>query len=242
MDRRHLQLTESFIADDLRQMQLAPNYNNWLYSIVKPHLGKRVIEVGAGIGNMTRFLLRDAEFVLAIEPNHACNLELQKLEHSPQQFETFEWTIEDSIEDYIRNLECDTVLCMNVIEHIHDDHQVMEKFKMYLPNGGRVILLVPAVPLAYGPIDKAVGHFRRYSKKSLQQLSEKSGMKIDSIKYSNFPGLMGWFYNAHITKIIQQNDNQIQVFNNLVPYIETVERIIPPPIGLSLVSVSYWDQ
>jgi len=51
MDRRHLQLTESFIADDLRQMQLAPNYNNWLYSIVKPHLGKRVIEVGAGIGN-----------------------------------------------------------------------------------------------------------------------------------------------------------------------------------------------
>lgn len=237
MDRRHLQLSDDFIAEDLRMMELAPQYNKWLFELIRPYLGRRIFEVGAGIGNMTAQFLSHSELVFAIEPNRACLSELKDRIPASRKFEYRGWRVDEVPVESLADRQFDTVVCMNVLEHIEKDDDALRIFRSLLVNKGRLVLLVPAVQAAYGPIDQSVGHFRRYSKQGISDLLSSCNFEIEVAKYSNFIGLLGWFFNAHVGKIHQQNDRQIKMFNRLVPFLSSVERAISPPLGLSLIGV-----
>jgi SAM-dependent methyltransferase len=240
VDRRLTQLSDEFAALDLRQMQLAGRYNDWIARQVQPHCGRRVLEVGAGIGNITSRLVRRADYVCALEPNPACFESLrQRLEGVPG-FECRPWRIEDCDRAFIDSQHIDTIVCVNVLEHVEDDLQALKGFRAMLNGpGGRLVLVVPAVPAAYGPIDAALGHYRRYSRTRLRSVLEQAGFSIGSLRYSNPIGLLGWFFNTRIARRVQQSDTQIKIFDRLiVPWYSQLERLVPPPIGLSLVAAA----
>ncbi|MFA5835581.1 MAG: class I SAM-dependent methyltransferase [Bellilinea sp.] len=237
-DRRYIQTDDPFIMDDLRQMENAPNYNKWLHALVKPYIGKRVLEIGPGIGNISRQLIDDVDLLVVVEPNQYCSEILHRIFISAPHFSLINKGIEAcEFNDFI-NLHFDTVLCMNVLEHIEDDVATLKLFERILEPGGRVVLLVPAFPQAYGPIDKAVGHFRRYTKRSMKENLRKTSLKNEKMFYSNILGLLGWIYNARVRKLTRQSDSQIKIFNKFVPLISFIEGKVGCPIGQSLISVS----
>lgn len=238
LDRRYLQTNDSFILDDLKQMEYAKNYNQWIFSLVKPYIGKRVLEIGPGIGNMSRQIISGVDLLAGMEPNVHCAGALKEAFRGSTNFELIPSRIEEYEKEKLVSYHFDTIVCINVLEHIKDDATILATFEQVIENNGRVVLLVPAISQAYGKIDKSVGHFRRYSKSSLNKVFQQTQLHIEAMFYSNFIGLLGWLINARILHIVKQKDTQIEVFDSLVPLLSSVERVIPPPVGLSLISVS----
>jgi 2-polyprenyl-3-methyl-5-hydroxy-6-metoxy-1,4-benzoquinol methylase len=237
-NRQQHQITDPFVLDDLRQMEFASRYNGWLYRLVQPYIGRRVLEIGPGIGNISRLVLDDVDLLVGMEPNPHCAQVLADVLGSLPAFELLTSKVEDSDWAKLGAYRFDTVLCMNVLEHVKDDQAVLAQFARVLAPGGRVVLLVPAFPQAFGPIDASVGHFRRYTKASLRAAFRSTELVIEHMLYTNMLGLLGWMVNARIRKVVKQNDTQIKVFDALVPVLSRVERIVPRPFGLSLIAAA----
>jgi SAM-dependent methyltransferase len=196
--------------------------------------------VGAGIGNITRRLLGHAEYVCALEPNPACFANLERDLAGLAGFECRPWRIEDCSVEFAAARQFDTIVCVNVLEHVDAELETLNRFREMLHgSAGRLVLVVPAVPAAYGTIDAALGHYRRYSRSQLRSVLADAGFSIDSLRYLNLIGLIGWFFNARIGRRVRQSDSQIKVFDTfIVPWSSQVERLVPPPIGQSLVAAA----
>jgi SAM-dependent methyltransferase len=240
VDRRRTQLSDDFAGSDLHQMELAGRYTDWLVRQIRPHCGRRILEVGAGIGTISSRLLRHADYVCALEPNPACFESLRRRLEGEPAFECRRWRIEDCDLQFIASRRIDTIVCVNVLEHLEDDVQTLARVRTMLHGpADRLVLVVPAVPAAYGSIDAALGHYRRYSRASLQSVLGQAGFSVESLHYSNLIALLGWMYNARVSRRIQQSDAQIRIFDSLiVPWYSRLERVLPPPIGLSLVAAA----
>ena len=237
-DRRFNQTEERYAADDLETMQEARRYAEHVFGLVRPFIGRRVLEVGSGIGTMTTRLVDTADFVLGIEPNPNCVSRIQEAMRSHPRFTLRTCHFEECDTSELASLRFDSVLCVNVLEHIADDAGALRAFKEILAPGGRVLVFVPAVQAAYGPLDAELGHHRRYSKRSLRGAFEAAGLELIRLRYTNPIGLAGWMYNAHISKSTAHSLSQVKLFETLVaPWALPLERLLPPPIGLSLVAV-----
>jgi 2-polyprenyl-3-methyl-5-hydroxy-6-metoxy-1,4-benzoquinol methylase len=237
-DRRFNQTQERYAADDLETMQEARRYADHVFGLIQGSLGSRVLEVGAGIGTITRRLVNVADFVMGIEPNPNCVSRIQTAMGAHPRFTLRTCHFEECDASELAGLRFDSVICVNVLEHIADDVAALKGFKEILPPGGRVVIFVPAVQAAYGPLDAELGHYRRYSKRTVRAAFESAGLELKHLRYTNPIGLLGWMYNARITKSTAHTVAQIKLFEILVaPWALPLERVIPPPIGLSLVAV-----
>jgi 2-polyprenyl-3-methyl-5-hydroxy-6-metoxy-1,4-benzoquinol methylase len=238
VDRRHTQTADRYAADDLETMQGAKRYAHHLFELFRPYVGRRVLEVGCGIGTMSERLARTADIVVGIEPNPSCAVQVREHMRGESRFQLRECLIEDCDPLELASHRFDTVFCVNVLEHIEDDGAALATFERVVQPGGHVLVWVPAVPAAYGPLDAELGHHRRYTKASLGRAFTRAGLEIVSLRYTNPIGLIGWMYNAHVGKSTTHSPLQIKLFETLVaPWALPLDRLIPPPLGLSLVAV-----
>ncbi|HEY1718994.1 MAG TPA: methyltransferase domain-containing protein [Verrucomicrobiae bacterium] len=229
---------DPFFAEDLRQMAKAPNYRRWQFSMISPYVKGKVLEVGGGIGNFTADLAGIAESVVSIEPNFSCYSQLVKRVESLPNVTTLNIAAESLHQHMPPDYQADTLICMNVLEHIQQDASALRIFVRLLKTGGKLILLVPAAPAVFGRIDQRLGHYRRYSKNGLKSVLIESGLDPETIRYFNFVGLCGWWWNAKFAPREKQSDAQIHFFDRfLVPWLSVAERILPAPIGQSLLAV-----
>lgn len=237
-DRRFTQTQERYAADDLETMLEARRYGEHVFGLVRDYVGARVLEVGSGIGTMTRRLVDIAELVVGIEPNINCAVRAREtIGHHPR-FTLRTCHIEECDPLELASHRFDTVLCVNVLEHIADDAGALKGFRDLLVPGGRVLVFVPAVQAAYGPLDAELGHHRRYSKPTLSAAFSAAGLTLERLRYTNPIGLLGWMYNAHVSKSTAHKIEQVRLFETLIaPWALPLERVVPPPIGLSLVAV-----
>ena len=238
VDRRQTQTEDRYAADDLETMQGATRYAAHLFELFRPYVGRRVLEVGCGIGTMSEKLAAVADVVLGIEPNPSCAVQVLEHMRAEPKFSLRECLLEDCDPAELASHRFDTVFCVNVLEHIHDDVGALATFTRVVQPGGHVLVWVPAVPTAYGPLDAELGHHRRYTKRSLAQAFTRAELEIVSLRYTNPIGLIGWMYNAHVGKSRTHSPMQIKLFEALVaPWALPLDRLIPPPVGLSLVAV-----
>ena len=230
---------DPFYVQDLRQMAKAENYRRWQFEMVAPHIHGRVLEVGGGIGNFTPELAGAAESVISIEPNEYCFKQLREKTRALTNVSVHQATVESLDEKVPLARGLDTVVLMNVLEHIQDDRAVLELLKQRLKPGGKIVVLVPACQWAFGSTDARLGHYRRYSKPYTRQLVAKIGMQLTAMRYYNFIGIWGWWWNAKFAKRESQSDAQIRLFDKVfVPVISRVEKFMPPPVGQSLLFVA----
>ena len=239
IDRRFTQTQHRFASDDLETMSEAHRYQAHVLGLFRPYIGKRVLEVGAGIGTMSRSLLEMADQVVGIEPNQACAARAAAALGSDPRFELRVCHLEECDRASLVAERFDTVVCVNVLEHIEDDVTALRLFADIVePAGGNVLVFVPAVQAAYGPLDAELGHHRRYLKGSLEKAFNAAGLELALLKYTNPIGLLGWMYNSWIKKSTSHSSQQIRLFEWLVaPWALPLERVLPLPIGLSLVAV-----
>ncbi len=230
---------DPFFARDLEQMARANNYRRWQFEMVAPHVQGAVLEVGGGIGNFTPELARLASSVISLEPNADCHRQLVEKTRSLPNVTVYNITAEALDEKIGADYAADTVVCMNVLEHLKDDEAAVRAFSRRLKPGGVLVLLIPGVQWLFGEIDQRLGHYRRYSRPNARALMEKVGLTPVKIRYFNFIGLWGWFWNARVTRRISQSDAQILVFDKfIVPWQSRLEALLPPPIGQSLLVVA----
>lgn len=237
-DRRYTQTQHEYAADDLETMQEARRYAAHVFGMFRPYIGRRVLEVGCGIGTMTRKLAGVADAVFAVEPNLNCAERAREAVGADPKVSLHVAHLEECDQADLRAHRFDTVFCVNVLEHIEDDVAALRAFKDVIVPGGHVLIYVPALQAAYGPLDAELGHHRRYSKATLARAFAEAGLPLDLLRYSNPIGLLGWMFNAHVTKSTAHSRGQVKLFETLVaPWALPLERLVPPPIGLSLVAV-----
>jgi 2-polyprenyl-3-methyl-5-hydroxy-6-metoxy-1,4-benzoquinol methylase len=238
VDHRFTQTQKRYAADDLETMSEAVRYQRHIYDVLRPYVGKHVLEVGCGIGTMTRRLVETADEVVCIEPNLNCATRArEELGDHPRVTIRVEH-LEESNPSELAN-RFDTVVCVNVLEHIEDDVRALTMFRDVVSGtGGQVLVWVPAVQAIYGPHDAALGHHRRYSKASLSKAFDAAGLDLVALKYSNPIGLLGWMYNLYISGNTEHTAGQVRTFDRFVaPWALPLERLVAPPIGLSVIAV-----
>ncbi len=220
-------------------MARAKNYRRWQFELIAPYIKGKVLEIGGGIGNFTADLARAAESVISLEPNAYCHKQLAEKTKSLPNVTIYNITAEALEQQLAAGYQADTAVCMNVLEHLQDDESAVRTFSRRLKAGGLLVLLIPAVPWLFGDIDRRLGHYRRYSKKSARALMRKTGLEAVKLRYFNLIGLFGWFWNARIAKSKTQNNSQIHIFDNyIVPWQSRLEAALPVPIGQSLLVVA----
>ncbi len=239
VDHRFTQTQKQYAADDLETMSEAKRYQEHVFALLRPHIGARVLEVGCGIGTFSLRLAEIAERLVCIEPNRNCVSRARAALNGNPKIALRICHLEECDRGDLLDQRFDTIVCVNVLEHIEDDSKALRLFTdLVAPAGGKVLIFVPAVQAAYGPLDAALGHHRRYSKRTLGRAFDAAGLDLLAMRYTNPIGLLGWIYNAHITRTIEHTSGQVRLFEQLVaPWALPLDRLVPPPIGLSLFAV-----
>jgi SAM-dependent methyltransferase len=232
-----LQPSTAFTLEDQRQMTRAKNYFAWQSRLVLRELGQRVVEAGCGIGNFTGMLL-DRELVIALDREDACVELVRQRYPGRDNLHVLTCEIPGGVFRDLARFRPDSVVCVNVLEHIEDDGAALAGMASILIPGGVVVLLAPAFAALYGPIDRNLGHYRRYRRGSLPALASAAGLALVKALYVNSAGFFGWWVNARILKRQAQSDKQIAVFDRcVVPVLSALEEAVQPPFGQSLLAV-----
>lgn len=239
-------ITKFFFIDDcfneqyghaiLTSLSHARQFNKWMVKIIEPHLGITILEIGAGIGNISRQLpQREKLIVTEMDDTYLEILSSAFNNNELVDVKKLDLTNKSDL-DRIGKEVCDTVVCLNVLEHIESDLEALCNIKSLLEPHGRLILAVPQYSWLYGSYDESVGHYRRYSKQGLSALLEKAGFRIVRLKDFNFASIPGWWINACLMKKRHMGKIQLKFFDTTVPLFAFIEKQIPLP-GLSLICI-----
>jgi len=220
--------------ETLKIMRIVRWYNNWLFSLIKSHLKGEILEAGAGIGNFTH-LLSTQGIVTSVDISEDYIKTLRKM--SIANVEIGFGDIEKG-KYFFKNRKFNTIVCLNVLEHIKEDKEALSNMNKLLKPRGRLILLVPAHQGAFGSLDKNLGHFRRYSKKQLLEKLVNSRFEVSKLRFLNCLGAIGWFVNARILRKKLLPKNQLTIFDKLARPFLIVEKFIESPFGLSLLVIA----
>jgi glycosyltransferase involved in cell wall biosynthesis len=220
----------------LLRLSRAERYNKWMLQQLSPWLGRRVLEIGSGIGSFTRYLV-GRELVVATDLNPRYLRILANTFERHTRVEVMPLDLTDFDPAPIAARGIDTILCLNVLEHVEDDRAALRRLHAALVPGGRLLLLVPAHRRLYGAIDRAIDHHRRYGRAGLAALLEETGFRVEHTVFFNRLGVLGWYLNSVVLRRTRVPSLQLRLQNALVPLLRA-EAALPLPFGLSLVAVA----
>ena len=219
--------------DILDTLSDAHRFNQWMADTVSPYLGSDVLELGAGIGNLSRILARRRPRYIAtdIDEEHMARLKA-RLQHRPNVETAFcDLSKPEDFDNWPGTL--DSVVCLNVLEHVNDDMGGLRNLFGCLKPGGRAVVLVPQGAAVYGTLDEVLGHFRRYSKAELQEKMGAAGFRVERILEFNRPTYPGWYVNGRILKRKHFSRFQLKVFDHLVWLWRRLDPVLPwPPTSI----------
>ena len=205
----------------------APRFNRWMADTIRPFVGKRILEIGAGIGNLTTELVsRRSLYVVAdIDTEHLARL-ANRFSHRPRiRIRRCDLEAPEDFAEFCGEL--DTVICLNVLEHVKNDPLALQNMFSVLRPGGRAIILVPNDQRVYGTLDEALGHFRRYSREELAGKMEASGFKVEQVIDFNRITYPNWYIAGRILKQRSLRPLQLRVFDQFVGIWRRIDGILP---------------
>ncbi len=214
----------------------APKYRQWEYDLVVPHLGKSVLELGSGMGYFAEKLVEaDCERFVLSDPEEFCLDRLRATYASRPDVEVINLQLPGPV-----NIDpVESVVAMNVLEHIEDDVQALRDVSKVVVPGGRIALFVPAYMQLYGEFDRRIGHFRRYTPKTIRQTVEQAGLRVLVNHPVNFLGGLAWWLAVRRGGVAAPNPPVVWVYDNIViPISRVIERVVRPPFGQSVLCVA----
>jgi len=221
----------------LNNLTGTPQYLSWLARKVRPHVGDEVLEIGAGIGNLTGRLMARRMLYVAGEQDplhlHALRNRFLRTPNVTVQ------KIDPEAPGDLGGLEnCfDTVLCLNVVEHLADPEAVLERLAGTLKPGGALVMLAPNAPALYGTLDRSLGHKRRYSSGSARRLLEAHGLRVAHEESFNKVALLPWWMYSRVLHSGSISKLVLKVFDKSVWFWRRLDKVMPWP-GLSLLVVA----
>ncbi len=225
-------------AETLAIMQAAPRYNRWQFRRIAPYLGRRVCEVGAGIGNISVLIAESGPEQLVLTDVDPAYREILQSRFARSPNVAIEHLVlpDHSAGSQYERYQLDTVVALNVLEHISDDVEALRSMAGMLQRGGRAVVLVPAFQQLFGTLDRELGHARRYTRQSLTRRMTQAGFRVERAFYFNLVGTLGWWVNARLRRVPRIPINQLRIFDAMVPILR-LENLLPLPFGQSVIAV-----
>jgi SAM-dependent methyltransferase len=224
-----------YVGKDLEAMSFAEKYHEWILSELRPYLGATIAEVGAGIGSVSRLILESPiDRLDAFEPSADMFGQLQQnLASDPRA---------NAINGFFGVAPADTrydsIVYINVLEHIENDAEELTRAREALHDGGHLLVFVPALPWLYSDLDREVGHFRRYLKRGLRSLIKEAGLEIVRLRYFDIAGVLPWYVNFVLLRN-SISGGSVALYDRLVvPVMRIVETVLPLPLGKNLLLVA----
>lgn len=240
--KRRLPIVSTYnegVEEDLRVLGAARRYQQWLWEEVAPFVGGRVFEIGSGIGTYSAFLSDrehailsdyDPRYVEILRGRFADRLNVEVIQADAAD-------LSEGVVERVARQRIDTVLCLNVLEHIRDDEACVRALGATLTPGGRVVLILPAHPALFSTLDREYGHFRRYVRGDAARLAAASNLRVLRSACFNLAGLFGWLVNHRILGRTRLPKAQTSAFDRLVPLFRAVDGLGSGRVGLSLTVV-----
>jgi 2-polyprenyl-3-methyl-5-hydroxy-6-metoxy-1,4-benzoquinol methylase len=225
----------------LQTISGANNFNKWMYETIKPYCKGDILEIGSGVGNISKFFLHDqANITLTDLRQNYCDLLVKEFSGFSNLNQVIKINLTNSNfdQEYGHLLTSfDTIFALNVVEHIEDHKLAIDNCYKLLKPGGVVIILVPAYQFLYNQFDKNLEHFRRYTKKSLESLIAGASFKIVHSQYFNLVAIAGWFINGSLLNKETIPEDQMDLFDKLVPFFKLVDKLVINRAGISTICV-----
>lgn len=225
-----------YFGRDLEAMSFAENYHKWIIDEFKPYFGAKVAEVGAGTGNFSKLLI-DSQIrrLVTFEPSKNMYPLIQKRLAEYNKVKTINQFFGNEYQNYEKSF--DSIVYVNVLEHIKDDKKEVSYVYQALRKGGHILIFAPALSLLYTDFDRKLGHFRRYKKQSLIKLIQGAGFSVIKAKYFDFVGIIPWYVVFVLLKQSLTGGNVSMYDRLVVPVMRKIEGIIAPPIGKNLLLI-----
>ena len=222
-------------AKTLLRMSVLHRYGRFLWEMIAPHVGRRVLEIGSGQGLMTTYLAARERLVATdIDPDYIALLRRQFAGRPNVEIRTLD--LARLAENGLPAESFDTLVCANVLEHVEDDRAALRGMRRLVAPDGRVVLIVPALRALYGSIDEAIGHHRRYTRDEITSKLAEAGLTVEHVSYFNVLGVAGWYLNARLFRRRSVPGFQARLNDRLVPLLR-LERRLHLPFGMSLLAV-----
>lgn len=225
-----------YSGTELDAMAQAANYCRWIRRYFAPYLGKRVVEIGAGTGTFSELLLESrgtTELVLFEAAHNLFPLLRDRFAGRNVRMHCGPFDLSQLTGP------ADSVVLVNVLEHVSDDAELLSQIYQSLRPGGSLLLFVPALEWNYGSLDKAFEHHRRYSKKGLTQEIQTAGFHIKRVRYVNMMGIASWFFAGKVLRQSTLKPAQVRWYDRwIIPWSFRLEQICEPPLGQSLLAIA----
>jgi SAM-dependent methyltransferase len=226
--RRDRFMSKHYVGTELTLFAQAHNWKSYVASMLRPWLGPRVLEVGAGMGTNIPFLFGDPvkEWV-AVEPDAGLAGQITGASR----------VVAGTLEALDPLPRFDAVLYLDVVEHISDDEAELARAMLHLAPGGRLIVLVPAHQFLFSPFDAAIGHYRRYNRARLRQIGPKNG-RLEQLLLLDSIGLFASLANKLVLRAANPSPEQIRLWDRtMVPMSRIIDRLIGYRVGKSVLGV-----
>jgi len=221
----------------LNSLTGTPQYLSWLTRVLRPRLGDTVLELGAGIGNLTgRLMARKLNYVASEKDPLYLHALRNRFLRTPNV--TVCELNPENPGDFAAWAEAfDTVLCVNVLESVAEPESVLRSLRTSLKPGGSVIVLVPQGPALYGSLDRALGHQRRFSSTGIREMLERSGFRLDAVQQLNKVGAAAWWISGKLLRRKKISKPSLKIFDKTVWFWRRTDGLLPWR-GLSLVAIA----
>ena len=221
--------TQDAICESLETLSQAGPYYKWLAERMRTHIKGTTLEIGAGIGTFAQWARAFAD------EYHVSDNDPRLVEELSKEFDrAFCW---DLFEPFPGDLLYDTVVILNVVEHLKEDREALRRIHARLKPEGHLVLLVPAMQFLYGSMDRSFGHYRRYTKKTISEVIQQAGFRLMKSEYVNVAGMLGWFVYGRILKAKKLPEQLCSRFHLVLPFLK-LERPIARFMGLSVIAVA----
>ncbi|MEP6667591.1 MAG: glycosyltransferase [Chthoniobacter sp.] len=220
----------------LDALEQAPQFNLWMYESVKPWLGDRVAELGVGRGNLSRHIRLHGQVLLTdYRIDYLTELKGKWATQKNLQIGKLDMTERGDYEQ-LRAFAPDSVVFLNVLEHLEDDRAVLRNLFETVPAGCRIVVLVPYNMKLYSEFDKALGHFRRYAKGELEGKMNEAGLEVEKQFFFNKVGVWAWYVANTLGGQKALKPWQLRIYGILTPIFRVLDGILPTS-GLSTVVI-----
>lgn len=225
-----------YVGSELDLFAEVINWKAYWSQEIGPFVGGDILEVGAGIGSNTRFLDRggDGRWV-CLEPDPELNDRLSKncqRRASTRTYETVCGTLQS-----LGGQQFDTILYIDVLEHIENDREELNQAASYLKSGGHLIVLSPAHQRLFSPFDAAIGHFRRYNRLMLRAISP-AGLQLERMRYLDSAGLILSATNRLFLRQSMPTKGQLHFWDHwIVPLSRVLDKLFLYSIGKTIIAV-----
>jgi glycosyltransferase involved in cell wall biosynthesis len=220
----------------LHNLERARRFNRWMADALQPHLGQRVLEIGAGIGNLTAWLLPRERYVASdLNPNYLQYL--KNFASGKPYLEVAKVDLEEAADFAPYQGQFDTVVCLNVLEHVRDPLLALRNMRSALAPGGRLVLYVPQGQGLYSSLDEALAHRCRYDPEMLRGELEGTGFEVEHWRHFNRASVPAWWFNGKLMRRRNFSRVQLKGLDVTVPMLRRLDGLLPWP-GLGLIAVA----